>query len=200
MAEQSFTFSEDERRDILQTALLVQAAERALPVAQQRDLASIVEAVGFALSPGSLALSSLNQIERRFDKVQEWKYVTGTLVHVDKEISNGRAVLVTMTDPNKHNFMSGQEIVRTGSTLWDPLAKDLANRAVQHVGDQVTMRVAIEQMENNNKVRVVHDILFRGPNTDFFPNGEFVAPQIRWDVLGGGGKPFDTSKLATFQK
>lgn len=199
MSENQFKFSDEQRRTVLQTALMVQAAEASLPVEQRRGLSEIVESVGFAMSPGSLASTGIYNVEKKFENVAEWKHVTGTLIHIDRETSSGRAIIITQTEPNEHNHHTGQELTRTGPTSWDATAKELAYRLQAHIGDTVSLRVAIERMPNGRKSRVAHDAVFRGPNRDLFDqNGNFIPQQVRWDVLGGGGKPFNTANLATF--
>lgn len=200
--ENAFNFTDDQRASILGIALQVEAAERALPQDERRTLAEIVESVGFAFTPGSLAGSALSNIERKLANVLEWKFITGTLVHVDKELTSGRAILVTMTEPSEHNHHTGQELVRTGSTKWDPTARAIANLAKDRLGDRVTMRVAIEKTDKPGiKARVVHDLVFRGPDERLFDAGRaYIPQQIAWNVLGGGGKPFNTQNLATFQR
>lgn len=197
-----FVFTPEQRVQIMQTALLTARPQKVqdtsgaiieLPLSTT-DIAEQVERIAFYMSPGSLVSSAIDNVQRKFEKVDSWKFITGTLIHVDLEISSGRAIFVTKTTSNEHNNMTGQEIVRTGPTKWDPIAKNLASNAARRIGEQVTMRVAVEVMDNNRKARVVHDVQFRGPDANFQPE------PIRWDVLGGNGKAFNTGNLATFQQ
>lgn len=197
-----FTFDADQRRDILQTAFTIEALQKSAPAEERETLADIIERVGFAMSPGSMATSSLQNVERRFEKVKSWKHISGTLLHIDKETTSKRAVFIVKTEPNKWNHDTGQEIARSNSTEWDASARQLANIAMRHIGDRVILRVAVEETGNPTapSARVVHDIVFRGPDETLFDqSGTFTPPQIRWDTLGNG-RQFDTSKLMTFQR
>lgn len=187
MAE-PFKFSPEERTNILQTAIMA-----AGPDANAAAVSAAVSRVAFLMSPGSLAPSVITEVERRFEGVEDWKFITGTILHVDREITSSRGIIVTKTEANNYNNMTGQELVRTEMTKWDDIAKSLAISAAHSIGQRVTMLVAVKKMQNGNKVRVVSDMVFRGPDDNFQPE------PVRWDVLGGGGKQFDVSKLASFQ-
>ncbi|TDP89501.1 hypothetical protein EDF62_3232 [Leucobacter luti] len=197
-----FEFSAEQRSEILRTALTVEAAQKSLPVESQENLDQIIERVGFLLSPGSMAVAGpLSRVESRYKNVKQWKHIKGTLIHVDRETTSGRAILVIATEPTK-DYPLGQEIVRTNSTEWDDIAKNLARTAARRIGENVLLRVAIENTGNARKptVRVLHDISFRGADTRLFDqNGNYVPQQVRWDALGPMNGQFDTSKLATFQ-
>lgn len=206
--DEAFKFSEEQRTQILTIALSTQAAQRSLPPEQRETLSQIIERVGFLLSPGSMSISSpLSRVERRYadasgkSKIDEWKHISGTLIHVDHELTSKRALLVLANEPNKNNLL-GQEIVRTNSTEWDDIARDLAREAQQHVGNRVLLRVAVEKTDNPKKpkVRVLHDIVYLGPDRKLFDaQGTYMHQQVRWDALGPMNGQFDTSKLATFQ-
>lgn len=187
MAE-PFKFTAEQRASILQTAILA-----AGPGATPTQVSETVAKVAFMMSPGSLTSSAIADVERRFENVEDWKFITGTIIHVDREVSSSRGLIVTKTEPNQYNHNTGQELVRTGPTKWDDIAKALAVSAVNGIGQRVTMLVAVEKMPNGNKVRIVSDIKFQGADEHYQPE------HVRWDVLGGGGKSFDTSKLASFQ-
>lgn len=209
MNDQAFAFTAEQQSEILRTALTVEAAQKSLPIEQQESLDQIIERVGFLMSPGSISVSNtLNRVEKRFrrkdgsSKIKQWKQISGTLIHVDREVTSGRALLVIATPPSQE-YPVGQETVRTNSTEWDDLAKSMAKRAVQHIGERVLMRVAVEHTENKTRptARVLHDIVFFGPDPKMYdPNGVLNLPQVRWDALGNQNGPFDTSRLATFQQ
>lgn len=166
-------FTDDQRAEILRTAMIT-----AGPGASATRIGEEVERVAYLMSDASLVSAGIDNVERKFEKVQEWKRFTGTILYVDKEISSNRAVIILLTQPSQHS-PSGQEIIRTGITTYDPIARDLANNVAQNgIGQRALVNVAIEKMDNGNKVRVVHDVQLRGADQQFNP-----ATQVDWASL-----------------
>ena len=166
-------FTDDQRAEILRTAMIT-----AGPGASASRIGEEVERVAYLMSEASLASAGIESMERKLEKVREWKRFTGTVLYVDKKMLSNRGVIILLTQPSQHS-PSGQEIIRTGITTYDPIARDLATDMYHNgVGQRVLVNVAIEKMDNGNNVRVVHDVQLRGADPQFNP-----ATQVDWAAL-----------------
>ncbi|MHA3724237.1 hypothetical protein ACXR2T_10195 [Leucobacter sp. HY1910] len=165
MAE-PFKFTPEQRSEIMRLAVM-----SAGPGASIAQITAEMERIAPLYTPASLADGALESIEWRLRDVAEWKKFTGTVLHVDREISSNRAIIILKTKVHPEFAPAGQEYFRTGITTDGGGAAALANYAGSLRGHKVMVNIGMEKMEGGNrKVRVVHDIRLLGADSEYDPN------------------------------
>lgn len=175
--------------EISNAQIILSAAIIAGKGASDADVKQEVVRLARFVSPGSLMHGAFYEAEKQAANTADMKVFTGTVLHVDRETTSNRFVLVLKTPISKFNAI-GQETIRTDIDGGEgSVGRNLAQAAMQMIGHKVAVSVAIEQTKTGMKARVLRDIEDKGVDSEYA-----AAPStVLWDQL-----KIDTSKLQTF--
>ncbi|MGO1851875.1 MAG: hypothetical protein ACTH0V_00515 [Microbacteriaceae bacterium] len=159
---------------------IASATAAAGPGASKDEIADRVRVMLELHAPGSPLDSVLYAVNKRIEETGEIKYFTGTVIHLDKEESSQRAVVVLQTGSTQGTaeHALGQEVLRTDRLDGSDVAAQEAARIANQVqgadgnggliGHKVTVTVGVVQ-KGTMKYRTLTGIRDNGPDPEYNP-------------------------------
>lgn len=163
---------------------------------QVRILCTATQAAGVGASSEQIA-ETLQRMLGALDAASvARKSFTGTLIHIDKELSSNRGLIVLKTRVHPKYNQVGQDILRSERLDGDEAqaARELMNSARTMFGHKVRVTVRFEPSENDeergNRTLVAIESLGVDPEYDAQKSEFTISPRLA----------LDTGKLLSFQR